>query len=1154
MDDEGLFKMKGCEDHQEGDEWGTSDHDNCNCQGPYRFCYHVDCLSGSEIARDSKGLWDCPGGFSADDTVAENNKNDVDMSMLEKSLLQILQGRSQRTRYSYRGVLPHTKLGPIVLIIHVNKLPDIICSPSWAFVDDLNLVESRLVSEPSRIQNDLDRLSGWTNDKNMRLNPGKCKTMQVCFSRNPPPPPTLNIDGHQLAVVSVAKCLGVTFQADLKWDAHVKETTKKGNQRLYLLCRLRQFNPPVEDLLTIYTCFVRPVLEYAAPLWHPGLTKAQRRKIENIQRRATKIILAKEFTNYKSALEMLQLQTLEDRRIALCRRFANNIQAFTLYRHWLPQTRGSVSGRMTRQHAKLDQLPARTERYNRKDAPEPKAVDNAETRAVADKNDLDLGRVADDGLVRNGGCEGHQPGEQWGSSDHDNCICGESDRICYPVVCLPGSQIKPDSNRLWTCEVDSSKRDITAAAAVDKQQVIERVEDLLSFFQKFAEEKENAAVPEMDDEGLFKMKGCEDHQEGDEWGTSDHDNCNCQGPYRFCYHVDCLSGSEIARDSKGLWDCPGGFSADDTVAENNKNDVDMSMLEKSLLQILQEDAPEPKTADNAETRAVADKNDLDLGRVADDGLVRNGGCKGHQCSQENSGAHLTTTTASVENQIASAILLSVFLVLRLNLTPTASGHRFDITATGAATAFGVFTGVVGLIGFALDRYESAQTTAQLNEIQDQIRKLDGKIDGLTRSVSDLQLGQQYLQQVILYGRDELRLRNVLDTLASIRARNGRVSARLQLRDPERPSSWEGPLEVTGGVSPVYTGGGGPTWRKRSARRLIRLLEVSGDVDPGNLRGEGSAWRGERTTAWRSLAHGVPHQLGQPALDENRRFTPAHATRKSPHTPGYVTRTSDLAPRVLPTGFSKNEAYSEARIFPYTRLITRCPGVSGGITDPHTPWLIFPALVGTGELSPRGLFGNRAGQTPRAQLLCSGNLGRRMRLKVAQVYGLIGGGYSAWATALRIKGRKHEIPSIVRTGKGKLSSVKQILQKYVDYGTCHGGYQRKNRKCYKAFGFLKAWHDASAYCRRQGSGGNLAMPKDRSQPDNGYWKDWLGRYKRNEDCALYYEANNDTWNDTWNDADCSLKRYFICERTPFGSDPDCVSHPTCRLRVPIKDEE
>ncbi|KAI8515666.1 mannose binding [Branchiostoma belcheri] len=96
----------------EGDEWGTSDHDNCNCQGPYRFCYHVDCLPGSEITRDSNGLWDCPGGFSADDNVAENNKNDVDTSMLEESLLQILQGLSSRL-FSRRGGVCLCDVSPV---------------------------------------------------------------------------------------------------------------------------------------------------------------------------------------------------------------------------------------------------------------------------------------------------------------------------------------------------------------------------------------------------------------------------------------------------------------------------------------------------------------------------------------------------------------------------------------------------------------------------------------------------------------------------------------------------------------------------------------------------------------------------------------------------------------------------------------------------------------------------------------------------------------------------------------------------------------------------------------------------------------------------------------------------------------------------------
>ncbi|KAI8498172.1 hypothetical protein Bbelb_241160 [Branchiostoma belcheri] len=429
-----------------------------------------------------------------------------------------------------------------------------------------------------------------------------------------------------------------------------------------------------------------------------------------------------------------------------------------------------------------------------------------------------------------------------------------------------------------------------AAAAVDKQQVVERVEDLLSSLQELAEEKENAAVPEMDDDGIFKMKGCEDHQEGDEWGTSDHDNCNCQGPYRFCYHVDCLPGSEITRDSKGLWDCPGGFATgDDSVADDYKNDVDISMLEKSLRQILQEDASDPEAADDTEIPAVADGEALDIRGLDDDVLVTKEGCEGHK---ENSGAHQITATASVENQTASAILLSVFLVLKLNLTPTSSGHRLDPMT--AATAFGVFTGVVGLVGFAMDRYESAQTTAQLNEIQDQIRELDGKIEDLTRSVSDLQLGQEYLQQVILYGRDELRLRNVLDTLASIRASNGQyVGSELQ--------GWADSVlsHDSDGIRNV----------------LFNLLDM---VQPQSS---------------------------------------------------------------LFGGTSLFEIYRQQR-------------------------------------------NTNAGDLEQDMV--------KMRLKVAQVYGLIGGGYCAWATALRIKGRQGDIPAVVQEGKTKLNDVEQSLQPYFDY--------------------------------------------------------------------------------------------------------------------------
>ncbi|KAI8500548.1 hypothetical protein Bbelb_221140 [Branchiostoma belcheri] len=286
--------------------------------------------------------------------------------------------RSQKTRYQGTlsqvkhltcGLAQGTKLGPIVFIAHVNSITDNLTAKSWAFVDDLNLIETRLAAHPPTLQGDLDNLSTWTETNRMKLNPGKCKAMQVCFVRIPPPPPVLTIGGHELEVVSIAKCLGVTFQSDLKWDMHVLEMCKKGNQRLYLLCRLRQFHLPTHDLVTVYTSFVRPVLEYATPLWHPGLTSSQRRKIENIQVRATKIILGNTFHSYSAACEALQLQKLEDRRVSLCLKFAQKLYKSEQYRHWFPRLRGEISGRETRQNKKLDQLPARTARYAKSPLP-----------------------------------------------------------------------------------------------------------------------------------------------------------------------------------------------------------------------------------------------------------------------------------------------------------------------------------------------------------------------------------------------------------------------------------------------------------------------------------------------------------------------------------------------------------------------------------------------------------------------------------------------------------------------------------------------------------------------------------------------------------------------------------------------------------------
>ncbi|CAH1258207.1 Hypp1975 [Branchiostoma lanceolatum] len=159
------------------------------------------------------------------------------------------------------------------------------------------------------------------------------------------------------------------MQADLRWNAHVDHMVKKGGMRLFLLRKLKAFRLPTEDLVTIYTSYVRPVCEFAVPAWHPGLTQAQRNQLEKIQRRALRTILGKSYTHYADACLLLGLETLELRRDHLCLAFARKLLQSHECRHWFPPRRGDISGRKTRSSSKPDSFRTTTERFKKSPMP-----------------------------------------------------------------------------------------------------------------------------------------------------------------------------------------------------------------------------------------------------------------------------------------------------------------------------------------------------------------------------------------------------------------------------------------------------------------------------------------------------------------------------------------------------------------------------------------------------------------------------------------------------------------------------------------------------------------------------------------------------------------------------------------------------------------
>ncbi|XP_066288315.1 uncharacterized protein [Branchiostoma lanceolatum] len=241
------------------------------------------------------------------------------------------------------------------------------------------------------------------------------------------------------------------------------------------------------------------------------------------------------------------------------------------------------------------------------------------------------------------------------------------------------------------------------------------------------------------------------------------------------------------------------FASNSAVNSNQNQTEVVEKLDNRLLQILAADDVKKqqyvseKMEDIPNLALTGREEDVDLGGQNDDGLVKTQGCKGHQKGNQWGSPDYNNCICQAPDRLCYRVdcIPGSEIVRRSDdrWNCEVASYKRDITRSAVAlhervkrfdpVTFGVVSGVIGIvaflfdiIGFSVDRIESKQTTAQLNEIQDQIRKLDRKVDELTGSVSDLQLGQEYLRQVFLYGKDEQRLRNMLDTHAKMQISNG----------------------------------------------------------------------------------------------------------------------------------------------------------------------------------------------------------------------------------------------------------------------------------------------------------------------------------------------------------------------------------------------
>ena len=113
---------------------------------------------------------------------------------------------------------------------------------------------------------------------------------------------------------------------------------KKAYSRLWIIKRLKQAGGNLEDMSDVYIKQIRSVLEFGTPVWNSGLTKEEIYDIERIQKSFLHIVLGSDYGSYQNALNLSNLETLESRRITLCRRFATRAAKHPKHRHWFQLT------------------------------------------------------------------------------------------------------------------------------------------------------------------------------------------------------------------------------------------------------------------------------------------------------------------------------------------------------------------------------------------------------------------------------------------------------------------------------------------------------------------------------------------------------------------------------------------------------------------------------------------------------------------------------------------------------------------------------------------------------------------------------------------------------------------------------------------------
>ena len=195
------------------------------------------------------------------------------------------------------GVPQGSILGPILFIVFTSDLPCHLTHGSIiSYADDTVHLDCSLPDESSlqslkvRLETTVMELHNWFSANSLKMNQNKTDFMLVGSKQNLKKSAGFNFQNcdSTLQPSATVKLLGVTIDAELSWDAHVKRVVKKCNGILISLFKFRHYFSQDAMKILIQT-YVFPHITYCLCVWG-GAAKGLLHKIQKLINFAARIV------------------------------------------------------------------------------------------------------------------------------------------------------------------------------------------------------------------------------------------------------------------------------------------------------------------------------------------------------------------------------------------------------------------------------------------------------------------------------------------------------------------------------------------------------------------------------------------------------------------------------------------------------------------------------------------------------------------------------------------------------------------------------------------------------------------------------------------------------------------------------------------------